>query len=50
LLEEEEENRESLIEYLRSIGVNVGYLQEQKISDGAIRDLAIGIKKLLDEK
>lgn len=45
-----EEDRESLIEYLRSVGVDVEYLQEQQISDEAIRDLARCIKKLLDQK
>ena len=39
-----------MIEYLRSVGVKIEYLQERGISDEEIRDLAKGIKKLLDER
>ena len=42
--------RKALLEYLRSVGVNVDLLQEWELSDQALEELAQGIRKLLGKR
>lgn len=43
-------DRDALLDYLLSVNIDVNFLEKHKLSDGELRALVLGIKKLLQEE
>lgn len=48
-MQQKERDRAAMLEYLRSVGVNVSTLERNNLSDSEIEAIAIGIRRLMEK-